>query len=125
MASRCDRCGKGILRGKKIAAARQGLNYRSPRIFRPNLQTLKIIVNGRKKKLTLCTKCLRRVKKEQEELRKRQEELKARLEAKRVKKKKIEKPKKLTKKKRLPRKQAREKRKEEKKEKEKRKAKAS
>lgn len=123
MAGRCDRCQKGSLRGKKIARARQDLNYRSPKIFRPNLHSFKVIIGGRKKKLTLCTKCLRRVKKEQEELRKRQEALKAKTEVKKVKKKKITKPKRVEKKVKPSRKEAREKRKKKERQKEKKKGK--
>ena len=123
MASRCDRCGKGLLRGKKIARARQGLNYRSPKIFRPNLHSFKLVVNGRRKKLALCTKCLRRVKKEQEELKKKEAALRAKIEAKKkqLRKKKIDKPKKTEKKPKTSRKEARRIRKKKKEAKEKRK----
>lgn len=65
MATQCDRCQKGILRGKQIARARQGLNYRSSRVFRPNLHVFRILINRRKIKLHLCTKCLRIVKAEE------------------------------------------------------------
>lgn len=118
MAKRCDHCGKGTLRGSKIARARQGLNYRSPRIFKPNLHSFKLRVGTRKKKLTLCTKCLRRVKAKQAELRKKEEGLRLAKEAGKVKKKRVKKEKKVEKKKRPSRKEARKKRVKEKKEKE-------
>lgn len=65
MASHCDRCLKGNQRGKNIARARQGLNYRSSRIFKPNLHVFRVMIGTRKVKLNLCTKCLRIVKKEE------------------------------------------------------------
>ena len=59
----CDRCGKGSLRGNKIGRARQGLNYRTKKIFRPNLHPFNGVLDGKKGKWKLCTKCLRLVKK--------------------------------------------------------------
>ncbi|HUW21625.1 MAG TPA: L28 family ribosomal protein [Candidatus Bathyarchaeia archaeon] len=127
--TRCQHCGKGSLYGKKIARARQGLNYRSPKVFKVNLHSLKIEVNGRKKKLTLCTKCLRKVKKDWQERKKKQELLKTRAEVKKKPskgrsssgRKGVGKLKKTVKKERVSRKEAREKRKKEKEEKEKKK----
>lgn len=62
MAYRCDRCGKGSLRGNKIGRARQGLNYRSPKISKPNLHPYAGVLEGKSGKWRLCTKCLRVVK---------------------------------------------------------------
>ena len=113
----CDRCGKRAQRGKQIARARQGLNYRSPKVFRVNLHSFSRVVNSRKEKLSLCTKCLRIVKKEQAEFKQKLMALKEAKEA--PKKKNIEKPKKTVKKERVSRVEAREKRKKAKEEKEK------
>lgn len=112
MSQCCDRCGKGSLRGKKIARIRQELNSRSPKVFKANLHPFKAMVSGRKKKLTLCTKCLRRVKKEQEEQRTKEAALKVKAEEK--KKKKITKSKKRLRKVKISRKEARAKRQEKK-----------
>ena len=64
MAFVCGRCGKGKQFGRKIGRARQGLNYRSPKIFKPNLHAFKGILNGQKGHYKLCTKCLRIAKKQ-------------------------------------------------------------
>lgn len=89
----CDRCYKGNLRGKQIARARQGLNYRSSKLFKPNLHVFRALVNGRKVRLRLCTKCLRIVKKEQAAVLKLQQEAKLQAQAKLVKKKIVKRPK--------------------------------
>jgi len=61
----CDRCGKSKQFGRKIGRARQGLNYRSPRVFKPNLHPFKGELDGKKGQWKLCTKCLRIAKKSQ------------------------------------------------------------
>ncbi|MFC1790362.1 L28 family ribosomal protein [Patescibacteria group bacterium] len=106
MANRCDRCNKGILRGKKIARARQGLNYRSSKTFKPNLHSFKVIIKGRKKRQKFCTKCLRIVKREQAENSKKQEEILAKQKLSQKKRKNIDKPKKVAKKPKVSRKEA-------------------
>lgn len=59
----CQNCGKGVMVGKKVARARQELLYRSPKAYKPNLHTARILQeDGTKKKQLLCTKCLRMVK---------------------------------------------------------------
>lgn len=63
MSYTCDRCQKSSLRGNKIGRARQQLNYRTPKISKPNLHAFNGILNGGKGKWRLCTKCLRIVKK--------------------------------------------------------------
>lgn len=72
MAYRCDKCGKrkiisrqqrhhrGVAGGKWKHRAPQ-----TPKIIFPNLHAYKGILNGVKGKWRLCTKCLRKVKKEQ------------------------------------------------------------
>lgn len=56
----CQNCGKGILRGHRVSHAKQ----RTKRIFKPNLHYAKIKIKGIKKRLLLCTKCLKKLKKE-------------------------------------------------------------
>ena len=63
MAFICDRCGKGKQFGRKIGRARQGLNYRSPKVFKPNLHPYRGYFEGKKGRYKFCTKCLRIVKK--------------------------------------------------------------
>lgn len=61
MARVCEVCGKGIMRGHKVSHAKQ----RTKKIFKPNLQTVRVVVDGRKRKMKVCTKCLRTLKKSQ------------------------------------------------------------
>ena len=61
MAYKCDHCKKGSMIGHRVSHAKNRVN----RIFRPNLHPATIIVNGVKKKLRLCTRCLRTLKKNQ------------------------------------------------------------
>jgi len=70
MAFKCDRCGKGIViasqQRHKKGVAGERWKYRAPKsrkISRPNLQTYRGILNGKKGKWKLCTKCLKLVKK--------------------------------------------------------------
>lgn len=72
MAYRCDRCGKERLIGRqqrhKRGVAGGKWKRRAPKtrkISLPNLQSFKGILNGKKGKWRLCTKCLKVVKKEQ------------------------------------------------------------
>ena len=61
MVKMCQRCGKGIMRGHNVSHAKN----RTKRIFKPNLQTLRVKVNGERKKMTLCSKCVRIVRRKQ------------------------------------------------------------
>lgn len=56
----CENCGKGVLKGHKVSHAKQ----RTRKFSKPNLQTAKIMVNGVRKRMVLCTKCLKTLKKE-------------------------------------------------------------
>ncbi len=59
----CQNCGKGIMRGNKVARARQELLYRAPKVYKPNLHTARIMQpDGTRVRMLLCTKCLRMVK---------------------------------------------------------------
>lgn len=68
---RCYHCEKGVLFGRShthhrgVAGGRW--KKRAPktqRIFIANLQPVEIIENGKVKKIKLCTKCLKRIKKD-------------------------------------------------------------
>ena len=58
MAYKCDNCGKGIQVGRNVSHAKN----RTRRLSFPNLHKFKGILNGKKGKWLLCTKCLRKVK---------------------------------------------------------------
>jgi len=63
MAQICDNCGKGVMVGRKVARARQGLLYRSPKAYKPNLHTYHMPQgDGSTQKRYFCTKCLRMMK---------------------------------------------------------------
>ena len=55
MARACDLCSKGVQRGNKISHAHNV----SRRVWNPNLQNVRALVNGRVTKLTVCTRCLK------------------------------------------------------------------
>lgn len=67
----CYHCGKGILYGRRhthhrgVAGGRW--KKRAPktqRIFRANLQRVEIVEDGEIKRVKLCSKCLKRIKKD-------------------------------------------------------------
>jgi len=55
MAKVCDICGKRPMFGNRVSHAKN----RTKRRWFPNLQTVRVVVNGTPKKLTVCTQCLR------------------------------------------------------------------
>ncbi len=55
MANRCDICGKGPVSGNRISHA-HNVNKRR---WMPNLQKVNALVDGKKKKIRVCTRCLR------------------------------------------------------------------
>lgn len=68
---KCYHCGKSILFGRThthhrgVAGGRW--KKRAPkvqRIFKPNLQKVEIIESGKTKRVLLCAKCIKRVKKD-------------------------------------------------------------
>lgn len=67
----CYHCGKGIIIGRShthhrgVAGGRWKKKApKTTRVFRPNLQRVDIIVQGESKRVQLCTKCIKRVKKD-------------------------------------------------------------
>ncbi len=59
MAYRCDICNKGSEAGHAVSHAKN----RTARIFKPNLQKIKVLKNGSKTQVKLCTSCIQRLKK--------------------------------------------------------------
>ena len=58
---KCDRCGKGVQVGMKVSHS----HIRTKKRSYPNLHTFTVGVGGSKRRLRLCTKCLRIVKRQQ------------------------------------------------------------
>lgn len=55
---KCMYCGKGIMYGHNVSHSKR----RTRKIFKPNLHSARIAVNGRNVRMKLCTKCLRTLK---------------------------------------------------------------
>jgi len=56
---KCFNCGKGVMYGHNVSHAKN----RTRKIFKPNLHSAKIMVGGVNKRVKLCTKCLRSLRK--------------------------------------------------------------
>ena len=63
MALKCFNCNKGIMYGHKVSHAKN----RTRRIFKPNLHYARIVAGEGMKRVRLCVKCLRMLKKEARE----------------------------------------------------------
>ncbi len=57
--ARCEICNKSINYGNKLSITRSHISKRTSRTWKPNLRTVKTIVNGEPKKIKVCAKCLR------------------------------------------------------------------
>ena len=55
MAKRCAICGKGISTGNKVSHSKR----HTKRLWKPNLQRVKVYIGGEKKRIYVCAKCLR------------------------------------------------------------------
>lgn len=51
----CAICHKGHLNGHKVSHS----NIKSPKISRPNLQRVRIVIGGTVRRTEVCTRCLR------------------------------------------------------------------
>ena len=55
VASVCDVCGKGPGFGNNVSFS----NRRTPRRFNPNIQTVRAMISGNRKRLNVCTSCIK------------------------------------------------------------------
>ncbi|MBM3187656.1 MAG: 50S ribosomal protein L28 [Chloroflexi bacterium] len=53
--ARCELCGKGPQFGHNVSHSK----VRTNRIWKPNVQSVTLYVDGRPKKIKICTRCLR------------------------------------------------------------------
>ena len=57
--AKCDIWGKSLAHGNKLSIARSHISRRTTRAFKPNLRTVKAVVNGETQTIHACAKCLR------------------------------------------------------------------
>ena len=55
MARVCELCGKGPITGHNVSHA----NNKTPRRWYPNLQRVRVVVNGVVKRIRVCTQCIK------------------------------------------------------------------
>ena len=55
MGKYCEVCGKGTLNGHSVSHS----NRKTNRIWAPNVQNVRVVVNGTAKRMNVCTRCLR------------------------------------------------------------------
>lgn len=55
MAKKCSVCGKGVVVGMKLSHS----HIRTKRTWEPNLQQVKALVDGKPRRIKVCTRCLR------------------------------------------------------------------
>jgi large subunit ribosomal protein L28 len=59
MARKCEICGKGPQFGNRVSHSNKKTRHK----FNPNIQNVRIEINGVSKKIKICTSCLRSLKK--------------------------------------------------------------
>ena len=57
--AKCAVCGKSQSNGNKLSITRSHISKRSPRTWKPNLRSVKAVVDGTPKKITVCSRCLK------------------------------------------------------------------
>ena len=55
MANRCEICGKGSMTGNLVSHS----NRKTKKVSKPNIQRIKVVVDGTPKRMRVCTRCLR------------------------------------------------------------------
>ena len=57
--AKCAICEKTLSYGNKLSIARWHISNRATRTWKPNLRTVKAMVDGQPKRIKVCAKCLR------------------------------------------------------------------
>ncbi len=57
--AKCEICNKSVNYGNKLSITRSHISKRTSRTFKPNIRTVKAMVDGQPKKISVCAKCLR------------------------------------------------------------------
>ena len=68
MAKRCEMCGKSNQPGNRVkrrglakqkGGAGRWIISKSRRVFKPNLQRVRVLVDGKNKRIWVCTRCIK------------------------------------------------------------------
>ena len=57
--AKCEICEKSISHGNKLSITRSHISKRTSRTWKPNLRSVKAIINGEPKRIHVCAKWLR------------------------------------------------------------------
>lgn len=57
--AKCEICDKSVNYGNKLSITRSHISKRTSRTFKPNIRTVRAMVDGQPKKINVCAKCLR------------------------------------------------------------------
>lgn len=57
--AKCELCDKSVNYGNKLSITRSHISKRTSRTFKPNIRTVRAMVDGQPKKINVCAKCLR------------------------------------------------------------------
>jgi len=57
--AKCAICEKGTQFGNKVSMTRSKVSGRSGRVWKPNVKSVRVKVNGNAQKMYVCTSCLR------------------------------------------------------------------
>lgn len=57
--AKCEICEKSISHGNQLSITRSHISKRTSRTWKPNLRSVKAIINGEPKRIHVCAKCLR------------------------------------------------------------------
>lgn len=60
--AKCEVCGKGNLQGHRISITRSQVSRRAKKTWSPNVRKVKINLDGALKKVCMCTKCMRNIR---------------------------------------------------------------
>ena len=55
MSRRCEICGKGLQFGNNVSHA----HNKTKRVWRPNIQKVHVKIKGNRRRLKVCTRCMR------------------------------------------------------------------
>ena len=57
--AKCEICDKSVNYGNKLSITRSHISKRTSRTFKPNVRTVKAVIDGQIKRINVCAKCLR------------------------------------------------------------------